>query len=67
MVIVVRSSGELLQAFLDVARSLSLSRALVASSRIRIGGFLRKTRAMEIRCFWPPESLALRARPHKVA
>ena len=31
------------------------SRALVASSRIRIGGFLRNTRAMEIRCFCPPE------------
>ena len=31
--------------------SLSLSSADVASSRIRIGGFLRKTLAMLIRCF----------------
>ncbi len=42
--------GKFFQAFLDL-RSLSLSNALVASSRIRIGGFFRKTRAMEIRCF----------------
>ena len=34
-----------------IHRSLSLSRALVASSRIRIGGFFRNTRAMEILCF----------------
>ena len=27
----------------------------VASSRIRIGGFLRKMRARAIRCLWPPE------------
>ena len=37
------------------ACSLSLSSALVASSKIRIGGFLRKTRAIAMRCFWPPE------------
>ena len=32
------------------------SRAEVASSRIRMGGFFKKIRAMAIRCFWPPES-----------
>ena len=32
-------------------RSDSVSRALVASSKMRMGGFLRKTRAMEMRCF----------------
>ena len=31
--------------------SLSLSRALVASSRMRMGGFFRKTRAIAMRCF----------------
>ena len=35
--------------------------ALVASSRMRMGGFLRKTRAMAMRCFWPPESLTPRS------
>ena len=47
-----------------IQRSLSLSRALVASSRIRIGGFFKKTLAIEIRCFWPPESLVPRS-PHR--
>ena len=42
--------------------SLSLSSALVASSRIRMGGFFRNTRAMAMRCFWPPESLTPRSR-----
>ena len=36
--------------------SLSLSSALVASSRMSTGGFFRNTRAMETRCFCPPES-----------
>ena len=36
--------------------SLSLSRADVASSKIRICGFLRNTLAMDSRCYWPPES-----------
>ena len=35
--------------------SVSVSSALVASSRMRIGGFLRKMRAMEMRCFCPPD------------
>ena len=35
--------------------SLMLSSAEVPSSRIRIGGFLRKIRASAIRCLWPPE------------
>jgi Protein of unknown function (DUF1602). len=37
--------------------SLSVSRALVASSRIRIGGFLSTARAIAILCLCPPESL----------
>jgi hypothetical protein len=36
-------------------RSLMLSRAEVPSSRIRIGGFFRKTRARAMRWRWPPE------------
>mmetsp|Transcript_23291 Transcript_23291/g.76526 ORF Transcript_23291/g.76526 Transcript_23291/m.76526 type:complete len:104 (-) Transcript_23291:1389-1700(-) len=35
--------------------SLALSSADVASSKSRSFGFLRKARAMEMRCFWPPE------------
>lgn len=34
----------------------SASRALVASSKIRMSGFLRRARAMASLCFWPPES-----------
>ena len=41
--------------------SLSLSSALVASSRMRMGGFFRNTRAMAMRCFCPPESLTPRS------
>ena len=41
--------------------SLSLSRAEVASSKIRTGGFFRKTRAMLTRCFCPPESFTPRS------
>ena len=37
--------------------SVTLSSALVASSRMSSGGSLRKARAMEMRCFCPPESL----------
>ena len=37
-------------------RSVWLSRAEVASSRRRIGGFLRIVRAMATRCFSPPLS-----------
>ena len=39
---------------------LSLIHILVASSRIRMGGFFKNTRAMEMRCFCPPESLTPR-------
>jgi hypothetical protein len=35
--------------------SLSESRELVASSRRRIWGLRMRARAMETRCFWPPE------------
>ena len=38
--------------------SVTLSSAEVASSRIRIGGFFRKIRAIEILCFCPPERSA---------
>ena len=38
--------------------SLSASRALVASSRMRTGGFRTRARAMATRCFWPPDSWA---------
>ena len=40
-----------------ICRSLSLSRALVASSKIRIGGFFKNTLAILILCFWPPDNL----------
>mmetsp|Transcript_18838 Transcript_18838/g.61741 ORF Transcript_18838/g.61741 Transcript_18838/m.61741 type:complete len:99 (-) Transcript_18838:340-636(-) len=36
-------------------RSDLASSADVASSKSRSFGFLRKARAMEMRCFWPPE------------
>ena len=44
--------------------ALSVSRALVASSRIWTGGFLRKWpgRAMASRCRWPPDSRVPRSR-----
>ena len=38
-----------------ILASVRESSALVASSRIRTGGFLRKMRAIEMRCFCPPE------------
>lgn len=38
-------------------RSDSASKALVASSRTRIVGFLIKARAMAMRCFWPPDKV----------
>ena len=43
------------------AYSLSLSSAEVASSKINIGGFFKKTLAMLMRCFCPPESLTPRS------
>ena len=39
-----------------IAASISLSNALVASSRIRIGAFFNKTLAIAILCLCPPES-----------
>ncbi|KAL7738620.1 hypothetical protein ACLKA6_006914 [Drosophila palustris] len=36
--------------------SLSRSRADVASSSMRILGFLTSARAMAMRCFWPPDN-----------
>ena len=37
--------------------SVLVSTALVESSRIRIFGFFRRARAIQSRCFWPPETL----------
>mmetsp|Transcript_30672 Transcript_30672/g.65900 ORF Transcript_30672/g.65900 Transcript_30672/m.65900 type:complete len:85 (-) Transcript_30672:1576-1830(-) len=37
-------------------RSEAVSRALVASSRMRIGGSRTMARAMAMRCFCPPDS-----------
>jgi hypothetical protein len=44
-----------------MARSLAESSALVASSKIRIGGFFSSVRAMATRCFSPPDSLRPRS------
>ena len=44
-----------------MARSLALSRAEVASSKIRIGGFFSSVRAIATRCFSPPESFSPRS------
>ena len=44
-----------------IACSVRLSSALVASSRIRIGGFLSRVRAIATRCFSPPDSLSPRS------
>ena len=41
--------------------SVTESRAEVASSRMRMGGFFRKIRAMDTRCFWPPDSMTPRS------
>lgn len=38
-------------------RSVAVSTALVESSRMRMGGFLSRARAMHSRCFCPPETL----------
>src|SRR3989304_1875614 len=40
-----------------MGRSLTVSRAEVASSRMRMRGFFRTPRAIAIRCFSPPDSL----------
>ena len=42
---------------IDIYASFSVSTAAVASSRITIGASFRIIRAMEIRCFSPPENL----------
>mmetsp|Transcript_14954 Transcript_14954/g.27773 ORF Transcript_14954/g.27773 Transcript_14954/m.27773 type:complete len:110 (+) Transcript_14954:2216-2545(+) len=49
------SSMSLSRAFCTICSEM-LSRAEVASSRTRIGGFLRRARAMATRCFSPPLS-----------
>ncbi len=54
MIIVVRSAARR-SSDSCTASSLSLSSAEVASSRIKIAGSLRKTRAIATRCFCPPD------------
>jgi hypothetical protein len=44
-----------------MARSLAESSAEVASSKIRIGGFFSRVRAIATRCFSPPESFRPRS------
>ena len=44
-----------------MAASVRLSSALVASSRIRIGGSLSSVRAIATRCYSPPDSLRPRS------
>jgi hypothetical protein len=44
-----------------IAFSVLESSADVASSKIRIGGFFSRARAMATRCFSPPESLRPRS------
>ena len=61
MTSVVRPFDEFARATAWIARSVSVSSAEVASSRIRIGGFFRNMRAMARRCFWPPDSLTPRS------
>ena len=41
--------------------SVTVSRAEVASSRMSILGFFKNTLAMDILCFWPPESMTPRS------
>jgi hypothetical protein len=55
MTIVVRLRRALFNACCTML-SVRVSSALVASSRIRIGGLLMMALAMASRCFWPPES-----------
>ena len=50
-----------LQGAFWILASVTTSSALVASSRIRIGGFFSSARAMERRCRSPPESVAPRS------
>src|SRR5215813_8706297 len=44
-----------------IARSVAVSRWLVASSKIRISGRRNSARAIASRCLWPPERLAPRS------
>ncbi len=44
-----------------IARSFAESSAEVASSKIMIGGFFSRVRAIATRCFSPPESLRPRS------
>ena len=39
-----------------ISASVRVSTALVESSRMRIFGFFSSARAMQRRCFWPPET-----------
>jgi hypothetical protein len=44
-----------------IARSVAVSRWLVASSKMRTSGLLSNARAIASRCRWPPEKLAPRS------
>jgi hypothetical protein len=55
LMVVLFSNRSLLSAWLTRVSD-SASRALVASSRMRMSGFFISARAMAMRCFWPPES-----------
>ncbi len=54
------ASFEFFEGFLNLQFA-EVVEALVASSRIQIGGWLRKTRARDSRCFCPPERLPPRS------
>mmetsp|Transcript_22476 Transcript_22476/g.42643 ORF Transcript_22476/g.42643 Transcript_22476/m.42643 type:complete len:85 (-) Transcript_22476:1340-1594(-) len=41
--------------------SVMVSSALVASSKMQIGGFFKRHRAMAVRCFSPPDSFRPRS------
>ena len=65
MVIVVRPSARVSKASWT-ARSVSVSRALVASSRTRTRGLRSSVRAIAMRCFSPPEKRWPREPDHGV-
>lgn len=60
LMVVFLSASNLLKAWLTNVSD-SASSALVASSRMRMSGFLMRARAMAMRCFCPPESCVPRA------
>mmetsp|Transcript_34597 Transcript_34597/g.101667 ORF Transcript_34597/g.101667 Transcript_34597/m.101667 type:complete len:80 (+) Transcript_34597:545-784(+) len=65
IVVLLSASSRESRAFCTM-RSLSLSKALVASSSSKIFGCITKTRANATRCFCPPDSCAPLS-PHRVS